>query len=102
MRKLATWLVLMGMLVAVVPLGFTQEAKESRAEEQREQRQQMHKDVPVGLQRGRQALNNAQRELAGAGDQWGGHRVAAMEHVKQALQEIQKAETYARQHKLVK
>lgn len=103
MRKLASLLILVGMLGMIAPQGFTQEEKESRTEERREQRQQrVQRDVPTDLQRARQALENAQRELAAAGDQWGGHRVAAMDHVKQALQEIQKAETYARQHKLVR
>ncbi len=102
MRKLATVLILIVMLGAIVPQGFTQE-NETRAEEQREHRQaQVQKDVPADLQRARQALENAQRELQAAGDQWGGHRVTAMNHVKEALQEIQKAETYARQHKLMK
>jgi Tfp pilus assembly protein PilV len=102
MQKLATLVILIGMLGAIAPQGFTQE-KESQAEEQRERRQtQVQKDVPADLQRARQALENAQRELQAAGDQWGGHRVAAMTHVGQALGEIKKAETYARQHKLVK
>ncbi len=102
MRTVATVLILIGMVGATVPQGFTQE-KETRAEEQREQRQaQTHKDVPADMQRARQALENAMRELEASGDQWGGHRVAAMNHVKAALGEIQKAETYARQHKLAK
>jgi hypothetical protein len=103
MRNLATLLILFTMLLGTtVPQALSQE-KESRAEEQRERQQtRVQKDVPADLQRARQALENAQRELEAAGDEWGGHRVAAMTHVKQALQEIQRAETYARQHKLLK
>jgi hypothetical protein len=101
MRKLAALLILIGTM-AVVPRGLTQDEKESRAQAGREQQQRVQKDVPADLQRARQALESAQRELATAGDQWGGHRAAAMTHVGQALDEIKKAEVYARQHKLVK
>jgi hypothetical protein len=102
MRNLATFLILFTMLSTTVPQALSQE-KESRAEEQRERQQtRVQKDIPADLQRARQALENAQRELQAAGDQWGGHRVAAITHVGQALDEIKKAETYARQHKLVK
>ena len=101
MRKIVTLLVLVGV-VAVGPLGFTQETRESEPQGRRERQQRVQRAVPADLQRARQALESAQRELAAAGDQWGGHRVAAMSHVGQALDEIKKAEIYARQYKLVK
>lgn len=100
-RNIATFVILIGMFVFAVPQGFSQE-RESAAQERREQQQRVHRDVPADLQRARQALQNALRELEGAGDQWGGYRAAAMGHVNKALEEIQKAEAYARQHKLVK
>lgn len=87
MRKIAILLVLVG-LVAVAPQGFTQENRESATQERRERQQRVQRDVPADLQRARQALESAQRELQAAGDQWGGHRVAAMTHVGQALDEI--------------
>lgn len=101
MRRIATWMVLLGMLGVMAPNAVSQEKRESAAQEARE-RQAAHKDVPADLQRARQALENAMRELEASGDQWGGHRVAAMNHIKAALGEIQKAETYAKEHKLVK
>jgi hypothetical protein len=100
MRTLATSLLLIAMLGFTVPQAVSQEKGETAAQERREHAVQ--RDVPADLQRARQALQNAMQELSASGNQWGGHRVAAMGHVKQALQEIQKAETYARQHKLAK
>jgi Flp pilus assembly protein TadB len=101
MRKIAIVLVLVG-LVVVARQGFTQENRESAAQETRERQQRVQRNVPADLQRARQALESAQRELQAAGDQWGGHRAAAMSHVGQALDEIKRAEIYAQQHKLVK
>ena len=59
-------------------------------------------DVPGQMARARQALLTAKKEMAGAGNEWGGHRVEAMKHVDQALQEIQKAEQWARAHKEIR
>ena len=100
MRKLATLVALVAMISFAVPQSFCQE-KESAAQERREH-QQARRDVPADMQRARQALMNAKNELQHAGDEWGGHRAAAIEHVNKALEEIHQAEEYARQHKLVK
>ena len=59
-------------------------------------------DVPGQMARARQALLTAKKEMATAGNEWGGHRVEAMKHVDQALQEIQKAEQWARAHKEIR
>lgn len=59
-------------------------------------------DVPAQMARARQALLTAKKEMAGAGNEWGGHRAEAMKHVDQALQEIQKAEQWARAHKEIR
>lgn len=55
-------------------------------------------DVPAELQRGREALQTAKNELEHAGQEWGGHRVAAIKHVDAALGELRQAEQWARQH----
>jgi hypothetical protein len=55
-------------------------------------------DVPAEMQRAHQALENAKNELQNAGQEWGGHRVAAIRHVDAALGEMHQAETWARQH----
>ncbi|HKW67122.1 MAG TPA: hypothetical protein VJP04_07540 [Terriglobales bacterium] len=59
-------------------------------------------DVPGQMVRARQALLTAKKEMASAGTEWGGHRVEAMKHVDQALEEIQKAEQWARAHKEIR
>jgi hypothetical protein len=56
------------------------------------------RDVPAEVDSARKALQNAQSELEHAGGQWGGHRVAAMNHIKQALGELNEAEKWARAH----
>ena len=55
-------------------------------------------DVPAEIERAHQALDNAKNELQNAGQEWGGHRVAAIRHVDAALGEIRQAETWAKQH----
>ena len=59
-------------------------------------------DVPGQMARARQALLTAKKEMASAGNEWGGHRAEAMKHVDQALEEIQKAEQWARAHKEIR
>jgi hypothetical protein len=59
-------------------------------------------DVPAQMARARQALLTAKKEMESAGNEWGGHRAEAMKHVDQALQEIQKAEQWARAHKEIR
>jgi hypothetical protein len=55
-------------------------------------------DVPAEMQRAHEALQTAKNELEHAGQEWGGHRVAAIGHVNAALGELGKAEQWARQH----
>ena len=56
------------------------------------------KDVPAEVEAARSALRSANNELQHAGAQWGGHRVAAMHHIEQALSELNQAEKWAREH----
>jgi hypothetical protein len=56
------------------------------------------RDVPAEVDAARRALQNAHNELEHAGGQWGGHRVAAMKHIQQALAELNEAENWARAH----
>ncbi len=56
------------------------------------------RDVPAEVEAARRALQNANKELEHAGGQWGGHRVAAMHHIEQALGELNQAEKWAREH----
>ena len=95
-RKIAVLLFLFALAGFVAPQPFAQQktpAQEKRA---------ANRDVPVEMNRARAGLETAKKELESAGDEWGGHRVAAINHVNQALEEIQKAEEFARQHKLMK
>ena len=56
------------------------------------------RDVPAEVESARRALQGARNDLAHAGSEWGGHRVAAMNHIDQALKEINEAEKFAREH----
>ena len=69
---------------------------------QKADRDEGREDVPAQMVRAEQALKTAKSELSSAGDEWGGHRVAAMKHVDAALQEINKGMQWARQHKEIK
>jgi hypothetical protein len=60
------------------------------------------RDVPAEMNSATQALRSARGELEHAGAEWGGHRVAAMKHIDEALKELQEAEGWARQHHDVK
>ena len=60
------------------------------------------RDVPAEVNAATQALRNARNELEHAGGQWGGHRVAAMKHIDEALKELQEAEGWAREHHDIK
>jgi hypothetical protein len=79
MRCIATMLLLVGLSGFAIP-------------------QNAGKDVPADVLAAQQALQNARKELAAAGNNWGGHRMAAIRHVDAALAEVQKAEQYAREH----
>lgn len=63
---------------------------------------QSGKDVPSDVVAAQQALQNARKELAAAGNNWGGHRMLAIKHVDAAIVEVQKAEQYARTNHLMK
>lgn len=52
-------------------------------------------NVPANMVRAKQSLQAAKDQLLNAGGQWGGHRMAAISYIEQALQEIQKAEAFA-------
>ncbi len=56
------------------------------------------RDVPAEIEAARRALQGARNDLAHAGSEWGGHRVSAMNHIDQALKEINEAEKFARAH----
>ena len=56
------------------------------------------KDVPARIDSARQALQNARTQLNEAGGEWGGHRGNAMKHIDEAINELNQAETWAKQH----
>jgi hypothetical protein len=60
------------------------------------------KDKPAEVDRAEQSLQTAKGELEKAGNEWGGHRVAAIKHIDAALQELDKAEGWAREHHDIK
>lgn len=99
MRSIMILIVLVGMTAFVIPRSFSQQ----RAVQGKAHLQQVYqRDVEADVQRAREALENARKELAGAGGEWGGHRVAAMKHIDAALAEIKQAEQWARQHHDIK
>ena len=59
-------------------------------------------DVPAEVDAARRALQGARNDLEHAGGQWGGHRVAAMKHIDEALRELGLAEKFAREHHDIK
>jgi hypothetical protein len=56
------------------------------------------RDVPAEVESARRALQGARNDLEHAGSQRGGHRVAAMKHIDEALRELGEAERFAREH----
>jgi len=60
------------------------------------------RDVPAEVEAARRALQGARNDLEHAGGQWGGHRVAAMNHIDAALKELGEAEKWARAHRDIK
>ncbi|HKU26702.1 MAG TPA: hypothetical protein VJQ54_14600 [Candidatus Sulfotelmatobacter sp.] len=60
------------------------------------------RDVPGEVNSAREALRNARNELEHAGGEWGGHRVAAMKHIDEAMKELGEAERWAREHHDIK
>jgi len=55
-------------------------------------------DVPREIESARHALQGARNDLEHAGGHWGGHRVNAMKHIDEAVQELNEAEKWAREH----
>jgi hypothetical protein len=93
-------IVLVSIIGFAAPRSFSQQ-RETAAQERREH-QAAAPDIEADVQRARQALEAAKNQLAAAGHEWGGHRVAAIHHVDAALAEVAKAEQWARQHKQIK
>lgn len=56
------------------------------------------RDRPAEVDRAQQSLRQAKNELEHAGDQWGGHRAKAIQHIDAALGELDQAERFAREH----
>ena len=56
------------------------------------------RDVPAEVEAARRSLQGARNDLEHAGGEWGGHRVAAMKHIDEALRELGLAEKFAREH----
>ncbi len=101
MQRISTLLLLLAVMGYVVPRSYSQQ-RETAAQERKEHQRKAQPDVQADMMRARQALQNAKQELVRSGSEWGGHRMAAIGHVDQALQEVQKAETWAKEHKDVK
>jgi hypothetical protein len=64
--------------------------------------QPLQRDVPAEVDAARGALKGAYNDLQHAGGEWGGHRVKAMEHIQAAMNELNEAEKWAREHHEVK
>lgn len=60
------------------------------------------KDVPAEVTAAQSALKGALNDLQHAGGEWGGHRVKAMQHIQEALNELNEAEKWAHEHHDVK
>ena len=56
------------------------------------------KDVPKEIYDASHQLQVAKADLEQAGGEWGGHRANAINHVNQALRELQLAIEYAKSH----
>jgi hypothetical protein len=56
------------------------------------------KDVPKEIYDASHQLQVAKADLEQAGGEWGGHKANAMNHVNQALRELQLAIEYAKSH----
>jgi hypothetical protein len=56
------------------------------------------RDVPAEVDAARNALKGAYNDLQHAGGEWGGHRVNAMNHIQEAIKELNEAEKWAKEH----
>jgi hypothetical protein len=59
-------------------------------------------DVPAEVDSARNALRQAHNDLEHAGGEWGGHRAKAMQHIQEALTELNEAEKFAKEHHDIK
>ena len=57
------------------------------------------RDRPAELDRAEESLKTARNELQHAGDEWGGHKAKAIEHINAALQELERAEHSVGEHR---
>jgi glucose dehydrogenase len=57
------------------------------------------KDQPEEIRRAMQALKSARNDLEHAGNEWGGHRANAVEHIDAAIKELNEAMEFARSKK---
>lgn len=64
--------------------------------------QSPQRDVPGEVDAARNALKGAYNDLQHAGGQWGGHRVNAMNHIQEAIKELNEAEKWAKEHHDIK
>jgi len=60
------------------------------------------RDVPAEVDSARNALKGAYQDLQHAGGEWGGYRAKAMEHIQQAITDLNEAERFAREHKEIR
>jgi hypothetical protein len=56
------------------------------------------RDYPAEVDSARQGLRGAYSQLQHAGGDWGGHRASAMNHIQEAIKELDEAEKWAREH----
>jgi hypothetical protein len=101
MRKTLSFIVLFSLLSLAVPQSHSQQPK-SEAQKSSKEKQKATPPNQANMLRGRQSLEVAKNELIQAGGEWGGHRMGAINHIDEALKEIQKAEAYAREHHEIK
>jgi len=59
-------------------------------------------DVPGEVDSARNALKQAHNDLQHAGGEWGGHRAKALQHIQEAISELNEAEKWAREHHDIK
>lgn len=60
------------------------------------------KDNAEAVNYTRNVLKGAYGDLQKAGDDWGGHRVKAMQHIQEAINELNEAEKWAHEHHDIK
>jgi hypothetical protein len=57
------------------------------------------RDVPGEVESAKHRLHDAIHDLEHAGSEWGGHRMAAVNHIEAAIKELDEAERWAREHR---